>query len=260
MKIKIENLGIIKKAELELGKLTIICGENNTGKTYVTYALYGFLEKWHELMEIETPEKDIVTLMEKGTVDIDISPYIKKASDILKDCCNKYSKNLASVFASSEKYFESSQFSMDLDSSEIKTEENYDTNISSSKTTIFKISKGAGKSHIQITLLTEKENIDLPNFIIGETISSSIKTVAFSHTLPRPFIASAERTGAAIFQKELDILKNRMLENIHGSKAIKPLELVLDTIKGYDYDYALPVKDNVDFVRNLSEISKKESF
>ena len=34
MKIAIKNLGAIKQAEFTLGELTIICGGNNTGKTY----------------------------------------------------------------------------------------------------------------------------------------------------------------------------------------------------------------------------------
>jgi predicted ATPase len=65
MKIKIENLGIMKKAELELGKLTIICGENNTGKTYVTYALYGFLRNWKDLFKINIPKETIECLLEQ---------------------------------------------------------------------------------------------------------------------------------------------------------------------------------------------------
>ncbi|MBM3431110.1 MAG: ATP-binding protein [Bacteroidetes bacterium] len=43
MKITVQNLGVIEYAELELGDLTLICGSNNTGKTYVTYAIFGFL-------------------------------------------------------------------------------------------------------------------------------------------------------------------------------------------------------------------------
>ena len=43
MEIKIKNLGVLKQAEFTLGDLTIICGGNNTGKTYATYALFGFL-------------------------------------------------------------------------------------------------------------------------------------------------------------------------------------------------------------------------
>ena len=44
MKFGIKNLGPIKAASIELGDLTIICGKNNTGKTYLTYALSNFLD------------------------------------------------------------------------------------------------------------------------------------------------------------------------------------------------------------------------
>ena len=46
LKIRLKNLGILKHAEFSLGDLTVICGENNTGKTYAAYALYGFLDSW----------------------------------------------------------------------------------------------------------------------------------------------------------------------------------------------------------------------
>ena len=44
MKIKVANLGIIRQAEFELGDMTIICGKNNSGKTYISYATYGFFD------------------------------------------------------------------------------------------------------------------------------------------------------------------------------------------------------------------------
>jgi len=44
-----ENLGVIKYAEIEMGNLTILCGMNNSGKTYVTYVIYGlFIRKVNE--------------------------------------------------------------------------------------------------------------------------------------------------------------------------------------------------------------------
>ena len=41
MTITVQNLGVLKYATFELGNLTVICGNNNTGKTYATYALFG---------------------------------------------------------------------------------------------------------------------------------------------------------------------------------------------------------------------------
>ena len=35
MKVMFENLGPIKKGRIELNRLNIFCGKNNTGKTYL---------------------------------------------------------------------------------------------------------------------------------------------------------------------------------------------------------------------------------
>ncbi|EDO9816171.1 hypothetical protein GZH74_001306, partial [Campylobacter coli] len=47
MKIKLKNIGMLDEAEFEVGNITLICGENNTGKTYATYSLYGHLDFLH---------------------------------------------------------------------------------------------------------------------------------------------------------------------------------------------------------------------
>jgi predicted ATPase len=44
MIFKIENLGLIKQAEVDLDKdLILLCGHNNTGKSYLAYEIYKFL-------------------------------------------------------------------------------------------------------------------------------------------------------------------------------------------------------------------------
>ncbi len=46
MLLKIKNLGVLKEAEIDLSKdLILLCGHNNTGKTYVLYEIYEFLTK-----------------------------------------------------------------------------------------------------------------------------------------------------------------------------------------------------------------------
>ncbi len=44
MILNIKNLGTLKEAEIDLSKdLILLCGHNNTGKTYVAYAIFEFL-------------------------------------------------------------------------------------------------------------------------------------------------------------------------------------------------------------------------
>ncbi|HYO69372.1 MAG TPA: hypothetical protein VEU33_25175, partial [Archangium sp.] len=44
MKLKIEKLGRIRSAEIDVRPLTVLIGPNNTNKTWTAYALYGLLQ------------------------------------------------------------------------------------------------------------------------------------------------------------------------------------------------------------------------
>lgn len=88
-------------------------------------------------------------------------------------------------------------------------------------------------------------------------IGNAVKDILFGHIFPNPFIASAERTGAAIFRRELNFARNRLLEEMsQADKNINPMELLFKVYQ----DYALPVKTNVDFTRQLETIAKRKSF
>lgn len=118
MKVTIENLGPLRKAEYEVGDLTLICGENNTGKTYATYALYGFLNYWRDSLtfedfsEIISPE-DIKTLMRKGSI---ILPINIDYCNIINAVCQRYSDEIYRVFGSSRRAFESAKFTIKIPS------------------------------------------------------------------------------------------------------------------------------------------------
>jgi AAA15 family ATPase/GTPase len=257
MKILIKNLGAIKQAEFILGELTIICGGNNTGKTYATYALFGFLSSWRNAFSIKVPDGDVRRLMNEGSVELDIQDYIGSAQSTLKKGCAVFTKQLPQVFASSHKHFSESYFSVDLDLSDIQPIPTFERTMGAAKTQLFSISKKADSPLVTISLLVEKEKVRIPQDVISRIIGDALKDIVFGHLFPRPFIASAERTGAAIFRKELNFARNRLLEEMSSmEKNINPLELLS---KVYT-DYALPVKSNVDFTRQLEEIAKNDSF
>ena len=67
MKFTFKNLGPINNASLELGDLTLIAGLNNTGKSYIAYAIYGFLRELAERNEKGINEWLDVTRLSLGT-------------------------------------------------------------------------------------------------------------------------------------------------------------------------------------------------
>ncbi|HAT9716224.1 TPA: AAA family ATPase [Legionella pneumophila subsp. pneumophila] len=257
MKIIIKNLGALKQAEFTLGDLTIICGKNNTGKTYATYALFGFLHFWRESFSIKISNEDVLSLLNDGSIELDIQNYVNNAKDILKDGCDQYSKRLPFVFASPEKYFTDSKFCIDLNENDICPLQSFERTMGAANTQLFSILKKSESNLVVISLLVDKENVKIPRNLINRIIGDALKEIIFSNLFPNPFIASAERTGAAIFRKELNFARNRLLEEMGSrEKDINPFEILS---KVYS-DYALPVKSNVEFTRQLEELAKKDSF
>lgn len=258
MRFKLRNIGVIKYAEMEVGDLTIVCGTNNTGKTYATYALYGFLAFWQDAYSIITvSHSDVNRLLEDGSIEIDIQQYVETAQELLLRGCKGYSERLPSVFASSAAHFEDSDFSIELDKDDIKPVGDFERTMGAAKTQLFAISKKKASSLVTISLLVEKEKLRIPEHIVSQVIGDSLKDIVFGSTFPRPFIVSAERTGVAIFRKELNFARNRLLEEMGApDKDINPIELFSKVYA----DYALPIRANVDFTRQLETHSKTDSF
>jgi predicted ATPase len=69
LKFEFGSLGPIEHGEVDLGKLTVFCGKNNTGKTYVSYLIYGFnyylsraIEKEYLLEQLYEISEDELTI------------------------------------------------------------------------------------------------------------------------------------------------------------------------------------------------------
>ncbi len=257
MKISAKNLGVLKQAEFELGDLTLVCGGNNTGKTYVTYALFGFLWRWERWLEVEIPPHVIETLLREGLARVDLTTI--NPNDILKSGCEKYTRGISRIFAASASRFADTEFEIFLAPETMPPIQDLslERKIRSAEDDFLSLSKMAGENDLVVSLLMENGNEALPKAMVKEIISDGIVELFFGPCLPQPFISSAERTGAVIFRKELNFARNRLLEEMSRADShIDPMELLF---KSYQ-DYSLPIQINVDFIRKLETISQKDSF
>ncbi|MEA5552404.1 ATP-binding protein [Anabaena cylindrica UHCC 0172] len=269
MKIKVKHLGALREAEFTLGELTIICGGNNTGKTYATYALFGFLYTWRRMLSIQINRDKIEQLLSDGSMRLDIQEYVQQSEQILDKGCQIYTQQLPKIFAASNDKFRQTEFNINLEikNKNINLADKFDRTMRSASIGLFSITKNEESTELVITLLIEKEKVRIPAEMIERTIADALKDIIFDQFFPQPFIASAERTGAAIFRKELNFAKNRLREEMgQVDKNIDPMELfsfkeypIELLFKEYD-DYALPIKTNVEFTRQLETIVKKSSF
>ncbi|MCF0220405.1 MAG: AAA family ATPase [Muribaculaceae bacterium] len=257
MKISISNIGVLRQAEYELGDLTIICGRNNMGKTYATYSLYGFIDFFKNGF-FPRVNKDLITeLIHTGTCSMHIDFTQDFINNMLKEACNAYKPFLPKIFTAQEKYFEKASFSAYVDISEIELPNSFTSEYKRGNKDFVQISLSHDASSLQFALLTDAPDVNNQSLriSIGKIMGNTLKMFLFSSVFPDTFIASAERTGAVIFKNELDYQKHNLLREIASADEID-LGSILD--KMYNTPYPLPVRRNIDFIRNVEGITKSE--
>ncbi len=254
--VRLKNIGILKQAEFSLGDLTLICGENNTGKTYATYALYGFLQSWSRFSPILISEDQIRDLLTHGTFEIELTRYFKQANQTLIDACERYPRQLDQIFAAPEGTFHNSEFHIDVGENNLRNRE-INGKIRITQDGNFNYSKHVGSEILTVTIEMEKEERKIDSHFARMCVELAILRAFFSDALPRPFICSVERTGAAIFRTELNFARNRLLDQIaQTNQKADPRELLFKAYQNYPW----PVETNVDLTRRLEDIAKSKSF
>ena len=251
--VKLKNIGILKQAEFLIGDLTVICGENNTGKTYATYTLYGFLKSWHQFIRFPISNAQIQQARTEQ-VKIELS---EATDDMLTKACKKYTEQLHKIFAAPEGTFQDSEFHLETDEIDIE-DKKFNSILTSLQNPAFIFSKSEGSKEAILAARTEEEQ---EREIDTDSVKSAIDFIIiddiFSGSLPRPFIASAERTGISTFRKELNFARSRLLKEMAGAdKDIDPRQLLS---KGYQR-YPSPIEADVDFMDQLQDIAKSKSF
>ena len=250
--VKLKNIGILKQAEFSLGDLTIICGENNTGKTYAACALYGFLRSWRQF--IRFPISD-VQIQQALTEQVKIE--LKQATDeMLTKAYKKYTDQLHKIFAAREGTFQDGEFHLVTDEIEIKNKK-FNSIITSPQNPTFIFAKGEGSKKAILTARIEEQEKEIDTDSVKSAIDFIIIDDIFSGSFPRPFIASSERTGISTFGKELNFARSRLLKEMELSDQQTDLRKLLS--KAYQ-SYPSPIEADVDFMGQLQDVTKSESF
>ena len=254
-----KKIGPIKKAELELGDITIIAGRNNTGKTYLVYTLYGFLKQWYRQRNISPEIKKIVEeVTEKGhfkrTVDRETLDQERKK--IIRGVTRSFSQeDLSGVFSSPSDAFEESSIEVEL-SGEFPKNLQIDipypkgglVSIQYDGTDIIAIDKNAREQ--------ERDASFFPFFLFYHYYRFLFPELSLD-----PFILSAERFGISLFYKELDFTKNQLVDYLQRMSDDKNRDrfspyIFIDKTTSR---YALPIKDNIDYTRDIPTLKGQRS-
>ena len=157
-------------------------------------------------------------LLTEGSLKIDLEQYVEKADQMLSEACERYTMQLYEFFAASEDRFQDSRFHIHSKANNNIWDSEIDAIVGILQKGHLDYSKQKGSKVLTVTVVVEKEQRKIDPDYVSILLSFIILDTIFSGSFPTPFISSAERTGVAIFRKELNFARNRLVEENGSSR------------------------------------------
>ncbi|MDI1444115.1 AAA family ATPase [Polyangium sp. 6x1] len=236
MRFRVENLGPLREAEIDLGKdLIVLTGPNNTGKTYLAWSVYG-LHRLRATMEALIADPALTAFLASKGSETDFGGTSPDWQAILEKTAAGCQASLSRIFASAPETFEKARVSLvggpDL--------------------------AARAASHAR----------DLPGILAAmpalpadEPQISTIRDLVVllkirSWVFPNCILFPAERIAVNMFAKELALKRTELVSELLEADAGTNAALVLQRRAGR---YAWPIRDSLQVANDLANIAKEKS-
>lgn len=259
MRFTLKNLGQLEEATIDLSRdLIVLTGPNNTSKTYVAYAIYGFVS-----LAFDTLRYDLFGNLDYTHRDLNDSNTVNISAFtrdnlllISKNLAERYGSELVDVFAADPAFVSRAEVSIDID--ELQLREN-ETRI-----------KAYGLSPQVVWDEPAKELIlsippRLPQtggsmaygHMVTELHARAISDMLFPHV---PHVLTAERSAVQLFGRELSIRRTELVDTLlartaRAGKGEDPLSLLGQRARRY----SMPIRDSLRIVDDLAVLRKNMS-
>lgn len=262
MKIHIKNLGPVHDAQFDLNKkLTIFCGRNNTGKTYVSYIIHALLS---QLVFIQFPEPVIEPISnseEKYIVHFSTETITKFRDELVHSLKDR----LDNIFGISEQHSNKAYFSkfnifFDTDNDTFLKrvlEEEFERKFIYEDTS-FSVNKKNGTLDVELAV-ARPDSLDLtkPSPTKYYLLSILLKALVL-YPITKSEIFPVERNSIYTFSKELSINRNLLIDQmqeLNNNAHKSPMELFFRSSTRYPQ----AIRDGLYVANDLNEIQKHNS-
>lgn len=248
MEFKINNLGIVKEANLEIKDLTIITGENNSGKTYLAQACYGLINELNNNFSIKLSKKHIQTLKNEEPIIFTTKDYSKKIKASIAEITKNYSKNIYKTFGSSSSNFINCEINFLYGMINFKKIGLYETSYytGSREYTISNIQKKQFTYNIQKKSLKEMNlrKTEFNDEKINNTFSLQLRSLLF----PSIAYSSAERNGILLFQPDIDGNRSELIDDM---QYISNLNIIEKYVINKTGTLPIRIQNTLNRIRNI---------
>ena len=254
---KYKKIGPIESADITVGDLTILCGPNNSGKTYVSYSLYGYLKMFDALCRFSMKKSDKDAILENNFASIDLRYYASRIGTVVSGSNREFLTYLDTLFSVSEGTFKDTGIVVSSNSKIVVNDIEYDGKFSMSSTEEILVSKKKGSVGVSVTRINKNKEKGSGRVAVL-MLEHIILNMLIKDYFPRSFIMSSERVVASLFHKQLDKPKDGWIGGVGHERYYGFFRLgAADTNLA---PYSWPVRDNLAFIQDVANVTKRKSF
>jgi energy-coupling factor transporter ATP-binding protein EcfA2 len=199
--IEVENLGPIKKGKIETSLLNVICGPNNSGKSFLLHTFYAFLKNSFAsaLIPLESGLEDWVkAACSRSVVTIHLSDFQSKINNYIRNGMPNLLKILPSFLSRQPSLFNSTKIAVTLSDDWIAEFAGQDQNFTIQVTGDCTCQFSKRRADLTLNFHNKGEKFP-PEKIIKENIEFAIKIALLFPLVRNVLLATSERTGATMF-------------------------------------------------------------
>ena len=267
MKIQIKKLGRVNQASIDLDKkFIILTGQNNSGKTWISYLIYGVFSLIENVRFVKI-DGDLSKLKEEKQISINFESYILENILKINEALSKLLvENLSSIFKAERNLFRSTTIDIDIEDikliKKIKSVDDIHKEIPLGKDLSLIFEKKNNEVTANIFLIDTGENDLSRNFdVFFRELASRI----FGRELIRKcygnvYLMPAERIAINIFSKEMSLKRNKMIDDIQDYLLNnKGEQETKDLINRESSRYPKPISDALQIAEDLSKFKIENS-
>ncbi len=262
MKIQIKELGAVKEATIDLSKkLTVFCGPNSTGKTYMAFVLYALTNGYEDLIFLLGDE----LIKQLITTNIAETPLDIQGIWSFRNSNIKYrQKFLWNLFAIPESKVEDFFGKTSIECLETKEEfQERLENISLDETVkiydyTFHLLKKSKSNLLQIKIDEQTLKNDIFYKFLEVILPSRLYSMFAYYPITSAIIFPVERNSIYTFSTELSIQRHEAFEKIQAITNKKDGNF-FDAFFRRKTRYPQPIRDALTIAEDLENIQKRNS-
>ena len=220
MKIIVSNLGPIRKAKFDFDKkLSVFCGPNSTGKTYLSYILYAFTRRRLYLPEDTLTDKQLKSFMDDRVLEIKMD--FNRMYKVMKERFDNLSHDLPTIFGVSQteaaEMFPDFKVDMDLNKEGYKTyllNQAFDFKVNLTQNISVNVSKNAGDDVLVIKNTSKQLFVEDRDIVRGDLLTAIYYQIIISPVLNSHFFP-VERTSLYTYYKDILGARNQLIDKLH---------------------------------------------